>query len=68
MGSRPGCIGYLVQLLALALCHFGLAGKNGGSKKILPYTGFGYGARYHFFLGGSNDNGRPVFQKGNPLF
>ena len=62
MGSRPRCIGYMVQLMALALCNFGLAGKNGGSKKILPHTGLGYRARYYLFLGGSNDNGRPVFQ------
>jgi len=53
-GSRR--FGYVVQLGALAVLDFGLAGKHSGLQDLLPDDLTDHGIRHPVFLGGADDH------------
>ena len=56
--SGPRCARHLVQLMAVAICHHGLAGADGHAEEVLPHDRPCHRAGHHFLLGGTHDHGR----------
>ena len=48
---------HLVQLVAVAVCHDGLAGANAHAQEVLPHHRPGHRAGHHLLLGGADDHG-----------
>ena len=58
-GPGPGCPGHLVFLRPVAFFHPGLAGKNQGPGRLLPYVPDGDQLGHPFLLGGPHDDDGP---------
>src|SRR3954468_15980974 len=48
---RPGHLRYVVQLRAVAMVHARVAGRDVGSRNLLPDLSHGDGVRHHLLLG-----------------
>ena len=60
LAAGPGRAGYLVLVRALALLHAGLARRHRGPGRLLPHQRAGHGLRHPVFLGGPDDDVRPL--------
>ena len=58
LGAGPRRARHLVQFLALAVCHHGLAGADRHAQEVLSHHRPGHRPGHHLLLGGPHDHGR----------